>query len=305
MQVKKTIRFLGGMHLPRQRDAIEYVFDFSIIDSNLIGMPEERTSTEYVTIQTSITGTLHAMWSNQDPSLDIMKVLFEFSKRHISEKIKEGTILQKEALWLSTTSQPQSSPFESSKIQMRNGDSFDVEILGVPIMENSSYMQLATNIIETRDYINGVAKEKLGGRLLSLLSERDLLQLFREAKTEEEFVYRMSALKNIAINMNEELLKNSIQTDKTVTGSINLFENYLKQSSEYDETPIKVLRSINRLRQAYPIHTDAADGVQDAHRFFVLPYPIKNYDQAWRTILVSYSDALKRIFEILNAMPKP
>lgn len=305
MQVKKTIRFLGGMHLSRQRDAIEYVFDFSIIDSNLIGMPEERTSTEYVTIQTSITGTLHAMWSNQDPSLDIMKVLFEFSKRHISEKIKEGTILQKEALWLSTTSQPQSSPFESSKIQMRNGDSFDVEILGVPIMENSSYMQLATNIIETRDYINGVAKEKLGGRLLSLLSERDLLQLFREAKTEEEFVYRMSALKNIAINMNEELLKNSIQTDKTVTGSINLFENYLKQSSEYDETPIKVLRSINRLRQAYPIHTDAADGVQDAHRFFVLPYPIKNYDQAWRTILVSYSDALKRIFEILNAMPKP
>lgn len=305
MQIKKTIRFLGGMHLPRQRDAIECVFDFSIIDSSLIGMPEEKTSTEYVTIQTSITGTLHAMWSNQDPSLDIMKVLFEFSKRHISEKIKEGTILRKEALWLSTTSQPQSPPFESSKIQMRNGDSFDVEILGVPIMENSSYMQLATNIIETRDYINGVAKEKLGGRVLSLLSERDLLQLFREAKTEEEFVYRMSALKNIAINMNEELLKNSIPTDKTVTGSINLFENYLKQSSDYDETPIKVLRSINRLRQAYPIHTDAADGVQDAHRFFVLPYPIKNYDQAWRTILVSYSDALKRIFEILNAMPKP
>ncbi|MDP1676632.1 MAG: hypothetical protein Q8L88_07165 [Bacteroidota bacterium] len=300
--MKKTVKFLGGIYLPKQRDAIECVFDFSITDSNLIGMPEEKSSIEYVTIKASITGTLHVMWAYHDAFLDVMKVLYEFSKRHISEKIREGTILQKEELWLSTSSQPQASPFESSKINMKTGDSFEIEILGTPIMENLSYMQLATNIIETRDYINGVAKEKLGGKILSLLSERDLLQLFREAKTEEEFVYRMSALKNIAINMNEELLNNSVQTDKT--GSINLLEAYLKQSPDYDDTSIKVLRSINRLRQAYPIHTDTADGVQDAHRFFGLAYPIKNYDKSWQTILVSYSDALKRIFEMLNAIPK-
>ena len=301
----KTFKFLRGHQLLTQKDAIEFVFDFSIIDSNFIGKPEEKSSTQFVTIQASITRTLHAMWSHQDPSLDIKKVLFEFSKRHLSEKMKEGTLLAKESLWLSTSTQPQASPFESSRMEMKNGETFEVELLGAPIMQNLSYMQLATEIIETRDYINGVAKDKIGGKLLSLLSERDLLQLFKEAKTEEEFVYRMSALKNIAINLNEELLKNSIQPDKSISGSINLFEKYLKLSTDYDETPIKVIRSINRLRQAYPIHTDTADGIQEAHRFFGLTYPIKNYDNAWRTILVSYLDALKRIFDMLNAMAKP
>ncbi len=302
--MKKTFRFLGGRLLPTQRDAIEFVFDFSFIDSNLIGRPEEKSSTQHVTIFASITGTLHAIWSSRDTSFDVQKVLFEFSKRHLSEKLKEGTLLPKEELWLSTTTLPSASPFESKKIQMKTGESFDVEISGAPIMENLTYMQLATNIIETRDYINGVSKEKLGGKLLSLLSERDLLQLFREAKNEEDFVYRMSALKNMATNLNEALLQSKIGTTKKITGSINLLEEYLKLLPDYDETPVRVLRSINRLRQAYPIHTDAADGVQEAHRFFRLAYPIKNYDEAWRVILVSYSDALKRVFEILSAAPK-
>ena len=302
--MKKTFRFLGGRLLPTQRDAIEFVFEFSYIDSNLIGSPEENSSTQHVTIFTSITGTLHSIWSSSDPSFDVQKVLFEFSKRHLSEKLKEGTLLPKEKLWLSTTTLPSEVPFESKKIQMKTGESFDVEILGVSIMENLTYMQLATNIIETRDYINSASKEKFGRKLLSLLNERDLLQLFREAKTEEDFVYRMSALKNMATNINETLLQSKIGGTQIIKGSINLLEEYLKLSPDYDETPVKVLKSINRLRQAYPVHTDTADGVQEAHRFFRLPYPIKNFDKAWRMILVNYSDALKRIFEALDAAPK-
>ena len=236
--MKKTLRLLSVVPLSTQRDAIEFNFHFSFIDSNLIGRPEENSSTQPVTIVTSITGTLHTMWSNSDPSFDVLKVLFEFSKRHLSEKLKEGTLLPKEELWLSTATQPSASPFESKKIQMEIGKSFDVEISGAPIMENHTYMQLATNIIETRDYINGVSKEKLGGKLLSLLSERDLLQLFREAKTEEDFVYRMSALKNMATSLNDTLLKSKIGSTKTITGSINLLEEYLKLLPDYDETPV-------------------------------------------------------------------
>jgi hypothetical protein len=303
--MKKTFRFHGGHQLPlSKRRALEFVFNFSLVDSDLMDTPGETAATQFVTIQVSITDILKAMWSNQDPSLDIEKVLFQFAKRHLSEKLREGTLLPEEELWLTTTTQPPASPFESSRIHMKNGEAFEVELSGKPIMEDLTYMQLATKIIETRDYINAVANDKLAGRLLSLPSERDLLQLFREAKTEEDFIYRISALKNIATNLNEELLDKNIRTSKPITGSISLLEAYLKSLPDYDETPIKVLKSINRLRQAYPIHTDTADGVQDAHKFFGLAYPIKNYDEAWRAILVSYSDALKRIFEMISSAPK-
>jgi hypothetical protein len=46
-----------------------------------------------------------------------------------------------------------------------------------------------------------------------------------------------------------------------------------------------------------------ADGVLDAHRYFHLPYPIRDYDKAWQIILMNYSDALKRIFDMLNEIP--
>jgi hypothetical protein len=298
--MKKTVQFLGAHPWPTPRDTVEFVFEFSYVDSALIAKPEEKSSTQRATIVAAISRRLHAIWTNRDPLMDIQKVLFEFAKRHLAEKLKECSLREKEEMLLSTTTQPSECPFESATIQMNIGESFEVETSEPPIMENLSYVQLATSIIETRDYINAlsVSKEKLGARLLSLNSERDLLQLFKGAQTEEDFTYRISALNSMATAMNETPLK--AQVGETKTHSINLLESYLKSLPEYDDAAVKVLRAINKLRQAYPIHSDTADGVIDAHRFFRLPYPIKDYDEAWRKILLSYSDALKRIFDAIS-----
>jgi hypothetical protein len=50
----------------------------------------------------------------------------------------------------------------------------------------------------------------------------------------------------------------------------------------------------------YPIHGDNVDGVQTAHRYFGITYPIDNASEAWKTVLVFYRDALQRILEIIR-----
>jgi len=74
----------------------------------------------------------------------------------------------------------------------------------------------------------------------------------------------------------------------------------LQQFDNYDEEIIDTFRSINRLRQMYPIHGDNVDGVQEAHRYFGIEYPINNSSEAWKSILVFYRDALQRILEIIR-----
>lgn len=58
------------------------------------------------------------------------------------------------------------------------------------------------------------------------------------------------------------------------TRSISLLDSYLKQFNNYDEVVIHTLRNINRLRQMYPFHGDNVAGVQEAHRYFGINYPV-------------------------------
>ncbi len=298
--MKKTIRLLGSRQLPSTRDATEYLFDLSIVDSNLLNTPEERSSTKTVAILVGISGTLHVMWVYKDPKINLEKVLYEFGKRHIIQKIQEGTLLDKEELWLTTASHPEECPFDSAKINMARGTNIEIEVTNGALMQNLTLLQLATSIIETRDYINGLIMERSKQRLFSLQSERDLLQFFNDASTVEEFVYRLSALKNVVTSLNDEPLRKETGIQDSAVGSLSLLDAYLKKLPSYDEQPIKVLRAINRLRQAYPIHPDTGEGILEAHRFFGFPYPITEYSKAWKSLLLNYSDALKRIFEMLR-----
>jgi len=129
---KKKLRVIfGNPHrLPETRDAIEYKFPFSIVDASLVGKPEEKSETKHYIIKTSITGTLAACWGwgYSKPNTDLLKVLFEYSKRNITKKLKDGTLKEKEELWLSTESYPNKCPFDSSRIPDPSQWSFNVQI---------------------------------------------------------------------------------------------------------------------------------------------------------------------------------
>jgi len=127
--IKKKVTFYESRLLPQTRDTIEYKFFFTVLDSSLIGKPEERYSTEKHIIKTSITGTLAAMWYLVDNLIDLEKILYEYSKRHVKDKLKYGTLCNIEELELSTSNYPNECPFDPSRIAEPGQRSFDIEIM--------------------------------------------------------------------------------------------------------------------------------------------------------------------------------
>jgi len=114
MSYEKEVRFGKPEPLPKNRDAVEYQFPFTVVDSSLIGSPEEESETKQHSVKVCITGVLVACWRLSRP--DLVKILFEYGKRHIAGKLEGGTLSVKEELYLSTSNYPDECPFDPSMI---------------------------------------------------------------------------------------------------------------------------------------------------------------------------------------------
>lgn len=297
--MEKTITFTEKEFLPITKDALDVNFHFSVVDSSLVGAPEEKSAQTHHLIKVTITRTLAACWGLEPEDRD--KVMFEYGKRHIIEKIKDGNLGTEEELWLSTSNYPTKCPFDPDKIENPIGARVTVKAHGTPIMQDAGQLILAGQIIDARDNINALFFQKYKEKLIILVEERDILQFFRQADSHEEFIYRITALKNAACNLNKKVLANITRSTDTKLGTISLLDELLKTYPSPDAKIITTLKHINRIRQCYPIHGDRVDGVMEAHKYFDLKYPIVNYQAAWRNLLISYLDSLKRLLSVLNS----
>ena len=297
--MKKRLTLLEAVEGRTARDGSEYLYRFSLVDTSLIGMPEENYYTSSHRIKVFISGTMEAVWMARQPDINFIKVCYKYAKRELIQKVKDGSIQDSQELEIMRTNYPNECPFQADRISMEVGTHSDFEVTE-RVMEDLSLIQLASSIIDLRDFINAILKERHGEKLIQYSEERDILQMFRSANNIEDFVYRVSALKLFATNLNEDLLReltgNQNRNDRTIT----LLETYLQTFANYDAASITTLKSINRIRQMYPIHGDNIDGVQDAHKYFQIEYPIQNPSEAWKKILTSYRDALSRIFETIK-----
>ena len=169
-------------------------------------------------------------------------------------------------------------------------------------MKEDEFSELAAYIIDTRDNINTLFHKLHNAKLFILDQERDLLQLFRNAQSPEEFIFRVTSLRNIITNINDKILVELVNNNLTDNKSINLFESYLKIefSNEYEESIIKIFRHINRLRMSYPIHSDQVDGIIEALKYFGLVYPIDDFSNAWKIILKQYKKSLEILLELFK-----
>ena len=131
MSYEKKVRFGKQYCLPKTRDVVEYQFPFTVVDSSLIGSPEEESETKQHSVKVGITGVLDTCWRLSRP--DLVKVLFEYGKQHIVEKLKDGTLSDKEELRLSGSSHPDECPLDPSSMIL---DSSQVSI-NVTIPEKS------------------------------------------------------------------------------------------------------------------------------------------------------------------------
>jgi len=294
---KSTVTFYRSYPLPVVRHAIEFGFKFNVVDSSLIGAPEEKSETRDYFLKVGISETLAACWQLSDP--DLFKVLFEYGKRYVIQKIKDGTLADEEELWLFTTSHPTTCPFDPSRIELKEKVSFEVEIPEKPLMQNQDEIKLASSIIDARDNINALFKQKYGENLLLFEQERNLLEFFRPANSQEEFSYRVTALGNTVGNLNIEILRKITKINDSSVKSISLLDTLLKNLTGKEEDLIKVLRNLNRIRQGYPVHGDQAKGVLEAYSFFKLKYPLENFNEAWKILLTNYLSVLKDLLTIL------
>lgn len=297
--MKKRLKLLEAVEIETPRDGSRYHYRFSLVDASLIGMPEENHYTSSHIINVFISGTMESVWLARQENINFIKVCYEYAKRELIQKIKDGSIENLQNLEIMSTNYPNKCPFESDRIIMDVGTYTDFDI-NDRVMEDLSLIQLASSIIDLRDFINAIIKERHGKKLIQYAEERDILQLFRSANSIEDFVFRVSALKLFATNLNEELLRELIDNHNPEDKSITLLEKYLETFDNYDAVAITTFRKINRIRQMYPIHGDNIDGVQDAHTFFQIEYPINYPAEAWKKILSSYRDALSRIFETIK-----
>ncbi|MCX6354163.1 MAG: hypothetical protein NTZ78_04570 [Candidatus Aureabacteria bacterium] len=292
----KKITFAQPKDLHTERDGIEILFPFSLVDASLVGTPEEESETINHKIIVGASGTLTSCWGLNGG--DLLKVLFEYGKRHVVEKIRDGTLGKKEEIVLTTGNTPYPCRFDASKIDKPERASYTVELPLKPIMEGN--IEIAAAIIDTRDNINALFKERFKEPLLVLNQERDILQLFRSADSQEEFFFRICALANLVQNLNVKVLRGITGISDTTMGSISLIEEWLKKIGAPSDSIIPILRNLNCLRKGYPVHGDHIPGVVDAHRYLDIAYPPDNFPKAWHMLLNKYFEALRKLLDVLR-----
>ncbi len=126
--------------------------------------------------------------------------------------------------------------------------------------------------------------------------------MFRTCDNQEEFVYRVASLCTLVTAINTTYIKSIIQTAKN-DGPLDVLGKFLRENFPLSQANqvMDTFQSFNRLRRMYPIHTDRANGVMNAHTYFGLEYPIEEFNFAWLKLLQVYSDSLNILLELIKS----
>ena len=111
------------------QDGVEYSFPFTIIDTALIGTPEQKSQTHEHRIIVPISRTRRAGWHLSDSAL--VAILFEFGRRHLADIVRSHGIPSDYTLrfpTISTASHPDiPCPFDPEAIPTPTGFTMTVE----------------------------------------------------------------------------------------------------------------------------------------------------------------------------------
>ena len=290
MKKEFIIRFGNYSFFPSDRDALEFLFPFSLVESSFVGQPEELSKTSQHRIKMGITGTLHSMWGLNEDSL--VRVLFEHGKRHIAQKLKDGSLTAREELMLSTSNSPQRSPFDPKRIDSPNGTEVRVTLENTDLASNLTELQVGSLIVDALDNINGRFHDLYGEDLFVPTEFRATLDLIRPATSRDEFTVRIITLAHLIDKLNLKLLRKITNVTDSKMLSISLLENYLSSIRGDYSLVIKILRNLVSLRNGYPVHTDKDSRVIEAHDYFNIGYYPKDYRSSWLILLREFFKAL-------------
>lgn len=304
-----TVTFTRDEWLASTRDGQDYSLNYTVVNSESIGKPDEASHTTNARIILGISGSLAGQWNLNTEEL--RKVLFEFGKRHVKGMIADGTLADQTELQFTTYNAPDRCPFDPNLIILDFGLPFEISAPAGNIISMSEPSSLAFQIIDLRDSINAVFGEQLNGRLLTLPQERHLMEMFKECNGPEEFAYRVASLASLATAIDPKSVKTPSkkqQDEEKELKQLDLLGMFMRQRYSVSEEEVNdvmnILQNFNHLRRMYPIHSDRATGVLKAHQFFGLDYPVSNYKDSWKILQQRYRDALDTLLQILKSSIK-
>ena len=291
---KVTVKFKYALFLPpASKLQFGYLYFYDIIHSN--GNVENKT------IEVFASDILSKIWKldfYKQGSNDAEKILLQFAKKTIIEKFKEGTLNDGEEVVLVTSTQPQICPYNPNDLVDTQNESFQIEPENKLLFQEIKDNRLAASIIELRDIINAIFSAKHGEKLLLLNQERNLLDFFKAAKTEEEYSHRVASLGQVSRHLNINILRSITGETNTQIGSVALLDQFLKSLNKQNKSIIEILKYIGYIRKGYPIHVDTRD-VIEGYKYFNLKYPVSDFEITWTTLLNQYLFTLKQLYEIL------
>ncbi|MEQ9468521.1 MAG: hypothetical protein RLN88_14000 [Ekhidna sp.] len=292
----KYLKFVSIRQLPLTRSAYDYIINYEISS-------EDGKINEYF-IKVTISTVVLAIWRDSFPQFsspveqmkNLEMVLLQIAKEKIIEKVKEGTLSEEEELILLSENTPHTCPISANELVDVKHAEYEIELhdskLSVEIYNDT----MASKIIEKRDNVNALFHSKHKNRLLLLVEERNLLDFFKDAKSEEEFSHRIASLGQISRDINLEALRKCVVEYDKDDKSLQLLDKYLRQIGVDNLSIVNRIRNIGRLRQGYPIHTDIT-GTIKALAFFDISYPIEDYSKAWNILLNAYHESLTELLE--------
>ena len=306
VKVKKTIlRFKGAKHVPSSIDGIDIYFYYEIVTVIKEGRKKPKEEADSYRIRVLISGSLaigwgFGIWRPSEEYTKLMSLLLPYAIEHIKKAFYSGNLLQEEEIrLLDSPAEPEYEIHEYVPINGYEEILEESESL-VDITEGPN-KTVAAEIVNLRDSINTLVKTKSDERLLEINQERNLNDLYKIPKSKEEFWYSLASLANLVGNINKKCIHDLMEHPKKENGSIKQLEVYLQTLNSNPNDIIIPLKSINHIRQGFPIHTDRTDNYISTLKYFGLDYPITNYPKSWEAILKVYMLALKKLFELLKS----
>jgi len=288
-----------------------HVFRLSLDIGEIVG-------TEFVPavsndLDVTISGTLQAMWGI--PNSQIAPPTGSVAATTVVNRVSQGVQDVFQPISLTSFTGPSAAP--SYRIATP-GSLIPIPEPAPKVEPTTSNMQISSlsdDISAIRDYINTLSESLLGERLLNLPQERHLIDMYKEARSAEEFSSRIQSLAGLAISVNKPaMLKGLTQTqldgivarhnlqDSSQVAPFVLLEELLAvySTTERAKTICDVFKRLNNLRQGYPTHGDNSERVLQAHDFFKLRYPVEDFSTAWDNILGRYFEAMKEMLAVIK-----
>lgn len=300
MEQEKGIKIKFGDYrqLPITRDGLDFLFSFTIVDSQYVGSPEEFRKVEHCHLLVGISGTLDTMWGLQ--GLPLVKTLFELGKRHLVEKVKDGTVSSRTELQLASSNAPKKAPFDTARIPDPKGVEVFVPMEKPRLSDNREGLQLGGEIVDILDNINAIVHDRFSNSLFVPREFRATLELVRPANSKEEYIVRVISMAQLIDGLNLASLRKLTNENNSKVKSITLLERLMTSLGGKSDPAIPILRALVRLRQGYPVHTDTADGVRKAHKFLDIGFPVTEFNEAWLKLRSHFLKALQHIKDVVE-----